>query len=151
MYEKENTTRPLKNAGLSQRAQPGHLDASGRWDMVKQHLDASIMGDMVKQVLHKSHSAAFQNHVYRTDVIVNHQPQQFIYISWCVSTYVRFFVFLFFFRSCVLHVYLRDLFTVKTLGSLRPKLKFVCNLQEGPRVRGKESEVKASSGGEGER
>ena len=103
MYEKENTMRPLKNAGLSQRAQPGHLDASGRWDMVKQHLDASIMGDTVKQVLHKSHSAAFQNHVYRTDVIVNHQPQQFIYISWCLSTYVRFFcvclfLFLFFFQ-----------------------------------------------------
>lgn len=93
MYEKENTMRPLKNAGLSQRAQPGHRDASGRWDMVKQHLDASIMGDMVKQVLHKSHSAAFQNHVYRTDVIVNHQPQQFIYISWCVSTYVSFCLF----------------------------------------------------------
>ena len=57
----------------------------------------------------------------------------------------------FFSRSCVLPVYLRDLLTVKTLGSLRPKLKFVCNLQEGPRDRGKESEVKASSRGEGER
>lgn len=149
MYEKENTTRPRKNAGLSQRAWPGHLDASGRWDMVKQHLDASVTGEMVKQVLHKGHSAAFQNHVYRTDIIVSHQPQQCIYISWCVSTYVSFFFF--FSRSCVLPVYLRDLLTVKTLGSLRPKLKFVCNLQEGPRDRGKESEVKASSGGEGER
>ena len=87
----ENNMRPLKNAGLSQRARPRYLDALGRWDMVKQHLDASITGDTVKQVLHKGHSAAVQNHVYRTDVILNHWPQQFIDISWCVSTYVTFF------------------------------------------------------------
>lgn len=147
MHGKENTTRPLKNAGLSQRARPRHLDAYGRWNTIKQHLDASVTGDTVKQVLHKGHSAAVQNHVYRTDVILNHQPQQFIYISWCVSTYVNFFSP----KSCVLHVCLRDLLTAKTLGSLRPKLKCVCNLQEGPGVRGKELEAKASSRGEGER
>lgn len=143
----ENNTRPLKNAGLSQRARPRYLDALGRWDMVKQHLGASITGDTVKQVLHKGHSAAVQNHVYRTDVILNHWPQQFIDISWCVSTYMSFFKIL-----CPEHL-LKGFAHSKDIGMgcLRPKLKFVCNLQEGSGVRGKESGAKASFRGEGER
>lgn len=128
---KENTTRPLKNAGLSQRARPRHLDAT-----VVEHDQTApgrlVTGDTVKQVLHKGHSAAVQNHVYRTDVILNHQPQQFIYISWCVSTYVNFFPQILC-SACLLKRFAHS----KDIGKSQTKTEMCLQSQEGPGVRGK--------------
>lgn len=102
---------PLKDASLSQRAMSPKVL---KWVRHGQ-TGSSHSGCRSKSCLQNRHH-------FKSSVPA-------IYLHFLVSIYI----YLNFFRSCVLHFCLRDLLTVKMLGSLKSKLEFVCNLGiQGP-------------------